>query len=83
MATDIRVPTLGESVSEATIGKWFKKPGDAVTADEPLEPRTAELYQLALGESAHFHFPQSQPRKLPRAKPLSRLQEQMPMPLKR
>ena len=36
MATDIRVPTLGESVSEATIGKWFKKPGDAVTADEPL-----------------------------------------------
>lgn len=34
--TDIRVPTLGESVSEATIGKWFKKPGDAVKADEPL-----------------------------------------------
>jgi 2-oxoglutarate dehydrogenase E2 component (dihydrolipoamide succinyltransferase) len=26
MATDIRVPTLGESVSEATIGRWFKKP---------------------------------------------------------
>jgi len=36
MATEIRVPTLGESVSEATIAKWFKKPGDAVTADEPL-----------------------------------------------
>ena len=36
MATDIRVPTLGESVTEATIGKWFKKPGDAVKADEPL-----------------------------------------------
>ena len=34
--TDIRVPTLGESVTEATIGKWFKKPGDAVKADEPL-----------------------------------------------
>src|SRR6201997_5390021 len=34
--TDIRVPTLGESVTEATIGKWFKKPGDSVTADEPL-----------------------------------------------
>jgi 2-oxoglutarate dehydrogenase E2 component (dihydrolipoamide succinyltransferase) len=33
---DIRVPTLGESVSEATIGKWFKKPGDAVAVDEPL-----------------------------------------------
>src|SRR3954462_12851762 len=36
MATDIRVPTLGESVSEATIGRWFKKPGDPVKADEPL-----------------------------------------------
>ena len=36
MATEIRVPTLGESVSEATIGKWFKKIGDAVAADEPL-----------------------------------------------
>ena len=34
--TDIRVPTLGESVTEATIGKWFKKPGDAVAVDEPL-----------------------------------------------
>jgi 2-oxoglutarate dehydrogenase E2 component (dihydrolipoamide succinyltransferase) len=34
--TDIRVPTLGESVSEATIGRWFKKPGDPVAADEAL-----------------------------------------------
>ena len=34
--TEIRVPTLGESVTEATIGKWFKKPGDAVKVDEPL-----------------------------------------------
>ena len=33
---EIRVPTLGESVTEATIGKWFKKPGDAVAVDEPL-----------------------------------------------
>src|SRR5215216_2974127 len=36
MATEIRVPTLGESVTEATIGKWFKKQGDAVAVDEPL-----------------------------------------------
>ncbi|CZT33361.1 2-oxoglutarate dehydrogenase complex dihydrolipoyllysine-residue succinyltransferase [Rhizobium sp. 9140] len=36
MATEIRVPTLGESVSEATIGTWFKKVGDTVNADEPL-----------------------------------------------
>jgi 2-oxoglutarate dehydrogenase E2 component (dihydrolipoamide succinyltransferase) len=33
---EIRVPTLGESVTEATIGKWFKKAGDAVAVDEPL-----------------------------------------------
>jgi len=33
---EIRVPTLGESVTEATIGKWFKKPGDVVAVDEPL-----------------------------------------------
>ncbi len=33
---EIRVPTLGESVTEATIGKWFKKAGDMVAVDEPL-----------------------------------------------
>ncbi len=36
MATEIKVPTLGESVTEATIGQWFKATGDAVQADEPL-----------------------------------------------
>ena len=36
MANEIRVPTLGESVTEATIGQWYKKPGDAVTKDEPI-----------------------------------------------
>lgn len=36
MTVEIKVPTLGESVSEATVAKWFKKPGDAVAADEPL-----------------------------------------------
>ena len=36
MATEIRVPTLGESVTEATIGKWLKAEGDAVAVDEPL-----------------------------------------------
>src|SRR5476649_45003 len=34
--TEIRVPTLGESVTEATIGRWFKKAGDTVAVDEPL-----------------------------------------------
>jgi 2-oxoglutarate dehydrogenase E2 component (dihydrolipoamide succinyltransferase) len=33
---DIRVPSLGESVTEATIGKWFKQPGDTVAVDEPI-----------------------------------------------
>jgi len=36
MSTDIKVPTLGESVTEATIAKWFKQVGDSVSADEPL-----------------------------------------------
>ncbi|MGB0086383.1 MAG: 2-oxoglutarate dehydrogenase complex dihydrolipoyllysine-residue succinyltransferase [Rhodomicrobiaceae bacterium] len=36
MATEIRVPALGESVTEATVGKWFKKAGDAVKVDEAL-----------------------------------------------
>jgi 2-oxoglutarate dehydrogenase E2 component (dihydrolipoamide succinyltransferase) len=36
MATDVKVPTLGESITEATIGQWLKKPGDAVAADEPI-----------------------------------------------
>jgi 2-oxoglutarate dehydrogenase E2 component (dihydrolipoamide succinyltransferase) len=36
MAKEIRVPALGESVTEATIAKWFRQAGDAVKADEPL-----------------------------------------------
>ena len=36
MSTEVRVPTLGESVSEATIATWFKKAGDRVAADEML-----------------------------------------------
>ncbi len=36
MATEIRVPTLGESVVEATVGTWFKKVGDVIKVDEPL-----------------------------------------------
>ena len=36
MSTEIRVPTLGESVTEATVATWFKKPGDAVAVDEML-----------------------------------------------
>ncbi|GEO98010.1 2-oxoglutarate dehydrogenase complex dihydrolipoyllysine-residue succinyltransferase [Methylobacterium haplocladii] len=55
MATDILVPTLGESVTEATIGRWFKQPGDTVAADEPLveletDKVTLEVNAPAAGE---------------------------------
>ena len=36
MATDVQVPTLGESITEATLGEWLKQPGDAVGRDEPI-----------------------------------------------
>lgn len=36
MAIEVKVPTLGESVTEATVGAWLKKPGDAVALDEPI-----------------------------------------------
>ena len=36
MSSEVKVPTLGESVAEATIGEWLKQPGDAVAADEPI-----------------------------------------------
>ncbi|MGE4522476.1 MAG: biotin/lipoyl-containing protein, partial [Acetobacter sp.] len=36
MSTEIKVPTLGESVTTATVGKWLKQPGDAVKEDEPI-----------------------------------------------
>src|SRR5687768_15543519 len=36
MATDVKVPALGESITEGTLAQWLKKPGDAVAADEPI-----------------------------------------------
>ena len=36
MAVDVLVPTLGESITEATLGSWLKQPGEAVKADEPI-----------------------------------------------
>ncbi len=36
MSTEVKVPTLGESITEATLGEWLKQPGDAVKADEPV-----------------------------------------------
>jgi 2-oxoglutarate dehydrogenase E2 component (dihydrolipoamide succinyltransferase) len=63
MATDVVVPTLGESITEATLGQWLKHPGDAVKADEPIasletdkvavevpSPVTGVMGQLAVAE---------------------------------
>ena len=36
MSIDVNVPTLGESITEATVGQWLKAPGDAVALDEPI-----------------------------------------------
>ena len=44
MATEIKVPSLGESVVEATVAKWYKNLGDSVAVDEPLvELETAKV----------------------------------------
>jgi 2-oxoglutarate dehydrogenase E2 component (dihydrolipoamide succinyltransferase) len=49
---EIRVPTLGESVTEATVGKWFKQPGDAVAVDEPLVELETDKVTLEVPASA-------------------------------
>ncbi|MGH7092703.1 MAG: biotin/lipoyl-containing protein, partial [Stellaceae bacterium] len=36
MPVEIRVPTLGESVTEATVARWLKEPGEAIARDEPI-----------------------------------------------
>ncbi len=36
MSTEVKVPTLGESIAEATLGQWLKKPGESVAVDEPI-----------------------------------------------
>jgi len=53
MATEIRVPTLGESISEATVGKWFKRRGDAVKADEPLVELETDKVTLEVNAPAN------------------------------
>jgi 2-oxoglutarate dehydrogenase E2 component (dihydrolipoamide succinyltransferase) len=50
--TEIRVPTLGESVAEATIGRWFKKAGEAVTVDEALAELETDKVTLEVNAPA-------------------------------
>jgi 2-oxoglutarate dehydrogenase E2 component (dihydrolipoamide succinyltransferase) len=52
MATEIVVPTLGESVTEATVGKWYKKPGDAVKADEAVAELETDKVTLEVNAPA-------------------------------
>jgi 2-oxoglutarate dehydrogenase E2 component (dihydrolipoamide succinyltransferase) len=52
MSVQIIVPALGESVSEATIAKWHKKPGDAVKVDELLLELETEKVTLEVSASA-------------------------------
>src|SRR3990172_11412536 len=52
MTVEIRVPTLGESVTEATIAKWLKHQGDAVWRDEPLLELETDKVTLEVNASA-------------------------------
>ena len=63
MAIEITVPALGESVTEATVGQWFKKPGDTVNVDEPLleletDKVTLEVPAPAAGILAEIKVPE-------------------------
>jgi 2-oxoglutarate dehydrogenase E2 component (dihydrolipoamide succinyltransferase) len=63
MATEIKVPTLGESVTTATIARWIKHPGDTVAADEPLveletDKVTVEVAAPAAGVLTAINFPE-------------------------
>ena len=63
MAIEIKVPALGESVTEATVGQWFKQPGDAVAVDEPLveletDKVTVEVPAPSAGVLADIKVPQ-------------------------
>lgn len=65
MAIEVRVPTLGESVSEATVATWFKKPGDTVAADEMLceletDKVTVEVPSPAAGVLAEIVAPEGE-----------------------
>ena len=50
MSSEVKVPTLGESVSEATIGQWLKQPGDAVKLDEPIASLETDKVAVEVAE---------------------------------
>jgi 2-oxoglutarate dehydrogenase E2 component (dihydrolipoamide succinyltransferase) len=52
MSTEVKVPTLGESISEATLGQWLKKPGEAVALDEPIASLETDKVAVEVGAPA-------------------------------
>ena len=52
MSSEVKVPTLGESVAEATIGQWLKQPGDAVKLDEPIASLETDKVAVEVGAPA-------------------------------
>lgn len=52
MSIEVKVPTLGESVSEATVGQWLKKPGEAVALDEPIASLETDKVAIDVGAPA-------------------------------
>ena len=64
--TDVMVPSLGESVSEATVSTWFKKVGDAVKQDEMLCELETDKVSVEVPSPVRVFWPKSSP---PRAQP--------------
>ncbi len=52
MATEVKVPVLGESITEATLGEWLKQPGDAVALDEPVASLETDKVSIEVGAPA-------------------------------
>ena len=74
MATDVQVPTLGESITEGTLAQWLKKPGEAVAADEPIASlETDKVSVEVLRVEQLYPFP-SEPL-VARLKAMPKLQE--------
>ena len=57
MSTEIKVPTLGESVTEATIGQWFKKVGDSVAQDETIAELETDKVTIEVPAPAEIFRP--------------------------
>jgi 2-oxoglutarate dehydrogenase E2 component (dihydrolipoamide succinyltransferase) len=52
MATEVKVPVLGESITEATLGEWLKQPGDKVALDEPVASLETDKVSVEVGAPA-------------------------------